>query len=119
MNSYWHFYNYWSLLLFMKIIVKAHLPSRTPGPGRCVSMMGGQITFKTLVLIFQLFYLQTVFFFSFFFLLFFFSQANIMPVEPIIKSHEHFLFTAIEPVFGMNVYRSDSLFKHAVNPRGN
>lgn len=26
MNSYWHFYNYWSLLLFMKIIVKAHLP---------------------------------------------------------------------------------------------
>lgn len=31
MNSYWHFYNYWSLLLFMKIIVKAHLPQKPPG----------------------------------------------------------------------------------------
>lgn len=31
MNSYWHFYNYWSLLLFMKIIVKAHLPHQPLG----------------------------------------------------------------------------------------
>lgn len=31
MNSYWHFYNYWSLLLFMKIIVKAHLAHQPAG----------------------------------------------------------------------------------------
>lgn len=48
MNSYWHFYNYWSLLLFMKIIVKAHLPHRTPlRPGRCISMMRANILQNT------------------------------------------------------------------------
>lgn len=32
-----------------------------------------------------------------------------------IKSHEHFLF---KPVFMLDMYRLDRLFKHTLNPRG-
>lgn len=70
-----------------------------------------QITFKTLVLIFQLFYLQTV---LFFFLPSFPSSES----RETIKSREHFPLKPIKAVFTLNMYRLDLLFKHTANPRG-